>query len=79
VTTTAKTLAVLLDKRDNLQAQLNATDKEINFYAQVYWDEKGYTVKPRREALERAVREDAAKSDLPPTPLETCIVTGRAF
>jgi len=77
--TTAKTLAALLDKRDNLQAQLNATDKEINFYAQVYWDEKGYTVKPRREALERAVREDAERERGEVTPLERFLDTGAAF
>lgn len=57
---TAKQLKQKLDRRERLQAELTALDREIARESRAYWQARGVMVLPRPERLRAAVEAELA-------------------
>lgn len=77
--TTAQHLSHLFAEERRLQAMLRKVERQIKDERVTFCESLGYTTVLRREALEREVEAQLARSSVQPTPLEQFLDTGRAF
>lgn len=77
--TNAAHLSHLFAQERRLQQELRKVERQIKDERVTFCESLGYRVVLQREALEREVEAQLARSSVEPTPLEQFLDTGKAF